>query len=238
MSEKKINRVKWYGILLGILYLAGQHGIYLLGHILGDMVGITPMLPKIHAVDDLIPIVSIFIIPYIWSYAYWAMGPMAVSKCDSKYFKDFMATCLFSALAGMVLLIFVPTYMNRVTEGLYEVRTGGIFEKLRLFWYSLDGSEMAYNLFPSFHCIDTTVVFLGCCGRKEIPKWFRIYSCVTMVLILLSTVFVKQHYFIDVIGGVAIGAIAYVICTKCHAGRIFDPISRIFEKKRTGPNEV
>ncbi len=228
--EKQSNRIKKYAILIGILYLAMQHAFYLAGHHLASWIGITPVLPKV-PLDDLIPIVSIFIIPYIWSYAYWAMGPMIVSKCEKEHFKDFLAALLLSCVAGMLVLAFFPTYMDRVAEGLFVVPANPtIFDKVRMFWYSLDGSRMAYNLLPSFHCMDSTLCYLGVAGRKEIPLWIRIYSLVITILIYASTVFVKQHYVLDIVSGVLLAVIAYAVCKKFHWGRMFAPVERLVNK--------
>ena len=65
-QTEKTNRVKGYAIVIGIAYLILQHAFYLLGHYLATWFGFTPFLPKI-PFDDMIPIVSIFIVPYIWS---------------------------------------------------------------------------------------------------------------------------------------------------------------------------
>ena len=83
------------------------------------------------------------------------MGPMAVSRCEKEHFADYMAANLVACLAGILVLAFFPTYMDRVAEGLYDVPVNPtFFDRLRIFWYSLDGSETAYNLLPSFHCIN------------------------------------------------------------------------------------
>ncbi len=231
-TGKQNNRIKRYAIWIGILYLVMQHSIYLAGHYLALLFGFTPFLPKI-ALDDRIPIVSAFIIPYIWSYAYWAMGPMVVSKCDKEHFKDYMAANLVACIAGMLALAFFPTYMDRVAEGLYEVPVNPtLFDRLRMFWYSLDGSEMAYNLLPSFHCINSTLCYLGVAGRKEIPVWFRVYSFVTTILIFASTVYVKQHYFLDIITGAALAMAAYCVCKKLHWGRMFEPVERLYTERK------
>ncbi len=225
-TETKNNRIKGYAIWMGILYLIMQHSLYLVGHYLALWFGFTPFLPKI-ALDDKIPIVSAFIIPYIWSYAYWAMGPMVVSKCEKEHFADYMAANLVSCLVGVLALAFFPTYMDRVAEGLYVVPVNPtLLDRLRMFWYSLDGSEMAYNLLPSFHCINSTLCYLGVAGRKEIPVWFRVYSFVTTLLIYASTVYVKQHYFMDIITGVALALAVYYFCKKFHWGRMFKPAER------------
>ena len=119
-TEKGSGRVRRYAIVLGVLYLILQHGFYLAGHHLASLFGFTPFLPKL-ALDDSFGIVSVFIIPYIWSYAYWAMGPMAVSKCDKAHFADYMAANLVACTAGTLMLAFFPTYMDRIAEGLYAV---------------------------------------------------------------------------------------------------------------------
>ena len=108
-TERKNNRIQWYAVWIGILYLIMQHSLYLGGHYLASWFGFTPFLPKI-ALDDRIPIVSVFIIPYIWSYAYWAMGPMAVSRCEKEHFADYMAANLVACAAGVLVLAFFPTY--------------------------------------------------------------------------------------------------------------------------------
>ena len=228
LTEKKSNRIKGYAICIGITYLILQHSLYLVGHYLALLFGFTPFLPKI-PLDDKIPIVSAFIIPYIWSYAFWAMGPMAVSRCDKEHFADYMAANLVACLAGVLALAFFPTYMDRVAEGLYIVpENPTLLDRLRMFWYSLDGSEMAYNLLPSFHCINSTLCYLGVAGRKEIPVWFRVYSLVTAILIYASTVYVKQHYFLDIVTGVALALVVYFICKRFHWGRMFAPVERLY----------
>ena len=226
--EKKSIRIKGYAVWIGILYLIMQHVLYMAGHELALWFGFTPFLPKI-ALDDRIPIVSVFIIPYVWSYAYWAMGPMAVSRCEKTHFADYMAANVVAGAAGVLALAFFPTYMDRVAEGLYVVPVNPtVFDRLRMFWYSLDGSEMAYNLLPSFHCINSTLCYLGVAGRREIPVWFRAYSFVTTFLIYASTVYVKQHYFLDIVTGVALALAAYFVCKKFHWGRMFIPAERLY----------
>ena len=227
-------------LLTGILYLALQHAIYLLGHHLASWFGITPFLPKI-PLDDMIPIVSIFIIPYIWSYIYWAMGPMVVSLCEKRHFADYMAANLVGCLAGMLVLAFCPTYMDRVAEGLYEVSENPtFFEKLRQFWYSLDGSSMAYNLLPSFHCLNSTLCYLGVAGRREIPRWYRVYSLVMTLLIYASTVYVKQHYFLDIVTGAALAIIAFFLGKKLFTSdSVYVPIpGRQSDLINTAPDPI
>lgn len=216
-TDKKENRVKIYGVIIGIVTALMQHGIYLGAYKLSCLVGREPILPKINAIDDFIPVIPLFVLPYVWSYVYWLMAPMAVSKCSKQHFINYICGYMLSCAVGATVIVFLPTYMDRVEEGLYELK--GFGSKLLSFWYSLDGGERAYNLFPSFHCINSTVSYLGVMGQKEIPKSYRVYSLIITVLIYISTVTVKQHYVLDVIGGIAIAVLCYAVCVKANVAK-------------------
>ena len=53
----------------------------------------------------------------------------------------------------------------------------------------------------------------------------------TTLLIYASTVYVKQHYFLDIITGVALALAAYFVCKKFHWGRMFEPFLRACRKR-------
>ena len=233
-QQKRENRVKLYGVIIGLASLAAQHGIYLLANTLAGVVGNEAILPIIDQIDNAIPLLPVFVIPYVWAYLFWGMAPMAASKCKPDHFKDFLAAYLIACVVGGLILVFVPTYMDRVAEGLWNRPQTDFFEKLLHFWYSLDGCERAYNLFPSFHCINSTICYLAVAGRKEVPLWFRVYSLVIAVLIFAATLFVKQHYIIDVVSGILIAAVAFAAAKRWHLGKMFDPLvaawNKVFKK--------
>lgn len=229
-KQKRENRVKWYGVVIGLFSLAAQHGIYLLANTLAGVVGNESILPIIDQIDNAIPVLPIFVIPYVWAYLFWGMAPMAASKCKTDHFKDFLAAYLIACVVGGLILVFVPTYMDRVAEGLWTRPQDNFLEKLLHFWYSLDGSERAYNLFPSFHCINSTICYLAVAGRKEVPLWFRVYSLVIAVMIFAATLFVKQHYLIDVVSGILIASVAFAAAKRWHLGKMFDPLVAAWNK--------
>lgn len=228
-EEKRKNRVRWYGVVWGIALLIFQHSMYLLANVIAGAIGLPAFSPKT-AIDDLIPLVPVFILPYVWSYVFWAMAPMAVSKCEKRHFYNFVAAYVTACLFGMLIFIFAPSYMDREAENLVALAGDGFFGKLLQFIYNLDGGALAYNLFPSFHCMLSTLSYLGVMRRKEIPLWFRIYSLVMAVLIYCATVFTKQHYVVDIFGGVIIAVVFYFLATKFNWGRIWEKIERLFKK--------
>lgn len=77
----------------------------------------------------------------------------------------------------------------------------------------------------------STLSYLGVMRRKEIPLWFRIYSLVTALLIYCSVVFTKQHYVVDIFGGIAIALVFYFLSTRFQWGRVWEQIERKFRRK-------
>ena len=233
-TQIKPRKITISAVIIGILVLILQHGFYYLGHLLALVTKIPPFLPKIPVIDDAIPLVSIFIIPYVWSYVHWALVPTVVSRCEKNHYLNYLFGNLLACVIGMLVLAFAPTYMDRVAEGLYEVTANPtFFDKLRQFWYDMDGSAIAYNLLPSFHCLNSTLCFLGVMGRKEIPIGFRIYAFIMAFATYAATVFVKQHYFLDIIFGILVAVIGYFISKRFRLGeKVFNPILNAIEKSK------
>ena len=74
-------------------------------------------------------------------------------------------------------------------------------------------SDRPYNGFPSLHTSLSTMVVLlwrraGFRASGVIAVWAG--------LIVASTVLVKQHYFLDIVGGIAAGVFAYVAAVSIH----------------------
>ena len=96
-------------------------------------------------------------------------------------------------------------------------------EKARDLEYYVD--DTSFNCFPSLHAAVSTMIFY-CWYRyskiehdnpKAPPKWLRqilaISTFVIAILVMLSTLFVKQHYIVDEIAGfilaIGVGKLVY-----------------------------
>ena len=62
------------------------------------------------------------------------------------------------------------------------------------------------------------------------PLWFRVYSLVIAVMIFAATLFVKQHYLIDVVSGILIASVAFAAAKRWHLGKMFDPLVAAWNK--------
>ena len=218
---------KW-GWLLGLFYFGLQYGMYRLADWLTRITGTIAWayVPKIPFIDDRIPVISVFVVFYLFSYVFWICGPIAVSLTKRENVINYVIGLSAAYLIGFLIFFFSPTYMDRVAEGLMDLADRpGLFNQLLGVVYRSDGSDYGFNLFPSYHCLISSYCYLGVRKQPEISKGFRVYSLVMTVLICLSTVFTKQHYFIDIIGGLTISILCYIIVKKRN------PAARILAKK-------
>lgn len=218
---------------MGVVLFILQYALYRLAVLLSEWTGTIyfVFVPKI-PFDDFIPLVPIFVIIYIFSYAFWLFGFIAASKTTKSNYINFLFVVLISFLIGFLILWLAPTKMDREAEGLIEyANSNKPLAWLLKMVYDMDGSSVAWNLFPSYHCLISLCCFLAVFRRKEIRLGFRIYSLVMVILISMSTVFTKQHYFVDILGGLAIPIFVYVIIYFINPGK------RILDKREKASAE-
>ncbi len=220
--RERIKKIPLWGIAAGIGYFALQYGMYRLAELLSRVMGTAEhaIACKIPAIDDRIPIVPVWSVIYLYSYVFWIMGPMAVSLTRKRNFINYICGLTLAYLIGFLFFVFMPTYMDRNAEGLMEAAMRpGVFPRLLKIIYATDGSGKAYNLFPSYHCLISVYCYLGVRKQPEISPGFRSYSLVMAILISLSTVLTKQHYFIDVPGGIAVSVGCYALMERLDLGK-------------------
>lgn len=221
----RLKAVPWWGWVLGFVYFALQYGMYRLGAWLSVVIGTVSYAfeCKIVPIDDLIPLIPVFSVIYLYSYFFWICGPIAASLTKKRNFVNYITGLSLAYVIGFLFFVFLPTYMDRVKEGLMAFDSGsGLFKKLLSVIYAADGSEKAFNLFPSYHCLISLYCYLGVRKQPEISRGFRIYSLVMTILICLSTVFTKQHYIIDTVGGLGIAILCDLLIRRLDPGRKYD----------------
>ena len=218
---KEIKAVPLYGWIAGVGFFAAQWGLYRLAHLICVSLGTfdDAVLLKIPAIDDAFPVVPIFVVIYLYSFVFWVLGPVIASRGSKKNFINYVITITAAYLVGFIVLVCLPTYMDRAAEGLMDYADkSGLLNQVLYSVYASDGGQIAFNLFPSFHCLISTLCYLGVMRQKEIHIGIRIYSLVMAVLICLSTLYTKQHYIPDVMSGVGIPVVCYIIIQKINPG--------------------
>ena len=221
---EKIKKIPTYGWILAFVYFGLQYGMYRLGDFLSRVLGTIDRAweCKVPFIDDKIPLIPVFVIIYLFSYVFWICGPLAVSLTKKAHFKNYIIGLSMAYFVGFLFFVFLPTYMDRAKEGLMGFADKpGLINALLATVYGADGGTKAFNLFPSYHCLISIYCYLGVRKQPEISKGFKIYSLVMAILISLSTVFTKQHYFLDVPRGIGISLICYWIVNKWDPAKEF-----------------
>ncbi|MFZ7102721.1 MAG: PA-phosphatase [Peptococcaceae bacterium] len=168
---------------------------------------------KMHCVfDDGIPLIKWFIIPYELWYIYLAAGFLFLGL---KSKKDFVALCVLLYAGHMISYFFYLLFPNG--QDLRPVIIGkDILSNMIRHLYSIDTPT---NVFPSLHVYDSIIVFITSKNYLQEHKKYGILagSFVIMVMASISTVFVKQHSVLDILGGIALAIAVYYLFCKCEA---------------------
>ena len=147
------------------------------------------------AVDDYIPFVEIFIVPYLLWFGYVAF---AIAWFFFKDVQDYYKICTFLFVGMTVFLVVSTVYPNG-----HYLRPR-VFERDNVFISMVKGLYMLdtpTNLFPSIHVYNSLGVHLAVMHSEKLreKKWVKRGSFVMMLSIIASTMFLKQHSVFDVI---------------------------------------
>lgn len=157
------------------------------------------------AFDEKIPFIEYFIVPYLLWFAYVAVFVVYFFFKDKKEFYQ-LAAFLISGMTFFLIISFI------IPNGLMLRPTS--FARHNIFVDICKGlwkADTATNVFPSIHVYNSIAIAVAVAKSKHLKKvtWLQIASAVLATLIILSTMFLKQHSVIDVIGGIALAAIVY-----------------------------
>lgn len=157
------------------------------------------------ALDDYIPFCEYFIIPYLLWFAYVAWSVLYFYfKNKDEYFR--LCGMLFS---GMTIFLIVSTiYPNGHYLRPVYFDHNNIFIQMVKMLYAADTPT---NLFPSIHVYNSIAVNIAVWHSSNFKekKWVRFGSSILMVLIILSTMFLKQHSVFDVVTGIVLSVFMY-----------------------------
>lgn len=168
-------------------------------------------------IDDYIPFIEIFVIPYILWFAYISvivLYLMFISK------EDFYKCCAFLFIGMTICLIIYTFWPNAQDLRVNPFPRDNVFTRLVNMFYTADTCT---NVCPSIHVynsIGAHIAIIHCDKLKNI-RWVRISSFILMVLICLSTMFIKQHSFVDFVAGVALAGVMYVAVYKINYKKLF-----------------
>jgi len=156
-------------------------------------------------IDDLIPFVPAFIVPYYIWYLYQAIPMLIFYFTSPESFNKIMLYAILSFAAACIIYMLYPNGIRLRPRVLDD----SFFSRWVAFTYSKDSPV---NSAPSIHVMMSIGMHLSLADYEPLRRhpWVIKGSRLLMVLICMSTVFVKQHSIIDVIMGCGISFILYL----------------------------
>lgn len=185
--------------------------------ILGDVERSTVALPW----DAKIPLIPAWILVYFGCYLSWAWGYIIAARQDTASFYGFFTRVFFGLLTAFLVFTLFPLEIARP-----EVTGTGIFADGVRLLYRID---TPYNLLPSLHCFYNWMIFVQIRGRKEYHIVLRIFTFLLAIAVFLSTLFLRQHYILDIVAAVFLVEISALL--------LKTPLPRFFERVFTRVNQ-
>ena len=155
--------------------------------------------------DKMIPFCEFFVVPY---FAWFIMVPgvcIYLLFTKEKEYKRMSYMLVLGMSIFIIISIIMPTKLYLRP---YVMPRDNIFCNLVSYLYHIDTST---NVFPSIHVYNTCVAMQAV--RRSHTRLFkkpamRMGIDILSILIILSTVFIKQHSLLDVVGGLILFVLA------------------------------
>lgn len=167
------------------------------------------------SLDDKIPFCEYFIIPYFLWFFYIAGTVLFFIYFNED--KNEYLNLLINLGLGMTLFLIVSyVYPNGLALRPQVFPRDNFFTAMVQHLYRIDTPT---NVLPSIHVYNSVAAFcaLNSCKKLQNHQWIRFSVFVLTALIILSTMFLKQHSICDVATGITLSVASYILIYKVHA---------------------
>ncbi|MBQ9300332.1 MAG: phosphatase PAP2 family protein [Clostridia bacterium] len=157
------------------------------------------------ALDDLIPFNELFVIPYTLWYVLIVGSLLYFGLYNVDGFKKLSVYIMITQAVAMAVYILYPSRQ--------ELRPDVFPRENFLTWvmsliYAFDTPS---GVCPSLHVAYSLGIASVWVKEQNVPRWWKAFIVALVVVISLSTTFVKQHSFVDVIAALPLGLLAEAI---------------------------
>ncbi len=154
--------------------------------------------------DSRIPFIPAFILAYVLWFPNVILPAFVLYFADTGAFKRYGWYVIVSFSLSMLICMLFPNGQD-LRPVLPEQRD--FFTAWVGMIYAADTNT---NVLPSMHvvgCVGAALALWDVSGKKRVWRHWRAPMLLLEVLISVSTVFVKQHSVLDIVAGVAVGAL-------------------------------
>ena len=148
--------------------------------------------------DDLIPFCEYFLIPYVFWYLLIVISLGYFLLYDIESFKKLQIYIMITQGIGMLFYILYPNCQNLRPEFFGREN---IFTDILAIIYAFDTNT---GVFPSLHCAYSIGIASVWLRKKDTSVLWKVFVVCSVILICLSTMFIKQHSAADFFGALII----------------------------------
>ncbi len=145
--------------------------------------------------DDLIPLIPAFVIPYVSLEPFIYATLVLFLLFRTRLFQSAALSMIAAWFVSYAFYFFLQSEMLRPTLTATDTLTQMIRD--------VYAGDNAFNCFPSLHTSLSTILAIH---WWRVGKRIGIPVAIWVALIVASTVFVKQHYVADVVGGLLLAS--------------------------------
>lgn len=157
---------------------------------------------NIPAIDSKLPLIPEFVVAYVMSILLMPLFPLyAAWKFPRELFREYMVAFFAIMVMGYTLWILIPAYVEK-----QPVKETGYFANMVEELHEGDEGYGTHNALPSSHVYYMT---LAICYYILYNKKLFWPGVIFAAINGLSTMFTHQHYFLDVVAGLLLTAVAY-----------------------------
>ena len=157
-------------------------------------------------IDTRIPFIPWTVLIYWGGVLLWIVNYIAGVRYDKGNGGRFIAAHFTGVAVSFFFFVFFPTEIVRP-----EITGYSFCEWILKLTYQVDAGN---NCFPSMHCFFSWLSWIGVRRNRNIPWVYQVISLLIAVSICVSTLTVKQHYLVDVLAGIVLAEISYLLASK------------------------
>lgn len=155
--------------------------------------------------DDYIPFCEYFVVFYCLWYPFLAVTTLYLLFRDAENFKRYMAFLMIGLSASLLICVIFPNGQDLRPDVFPQ---DNVFSRLVGLLYSADTNT---NVLPSMHVVGCVAGSCALFRSRAVKRWAKIGSIILTSLIVVSTVFIKQHSVLDIYAAVALCVPIYLI---------------------------
>lgn len=155
--------------------------------------------------DDKIPFMEIFVIPYTFWYLLIVISLLYFALYDTKQFRNLQTYIMITQAVAMVIYIIYPSRQD--LRPVVFPRDNFLTDVVKLI-YSFDTNT---GVFPSLHVAYSLGIASVWLKEKTAHPLWKTFVVVAVALICMSIAFIKQHSAADFFAALPLGLLAEVL---------------------------